>query len=84
MKVRGLGKLVVYNPFAQLYHYESKSRGIEDTPERVLRFEQEVETFRSHWPEILEKGDPYYNPNLTLLSSDFSLRDLEKEPLARD
>ncbi len=81
MKVRELGKLVVYNPFAQLYHYESKSRGIEDTPEKVLRFEHEVETFRERWPEILKNGDPYYNPNLTLLNTDFSLRNFEKEPL---
>lgn len=81
MKVRSLGKLVVYNPFAQLYHYESKSRGIEDTPEKVLRFEHEVETFRERWPDILKNGDPYYNPNLTLLNSDFSLRNFEKEPL---
>ena len=84
MKVRDLGKLVVYNPFAQLYHYESKSRGMEDTPERVRRFEQEIETFRRRWPEILKKGDPYYNPNLTLLRSDFSLRDMEREPLSQD
>lgn len=81
MKVRKAGKLVVFNPFAQLYHYESKSRGVEDTPEKVLRFEREVETFRSRWPEILKNGDPYYNPNLTLLNSDFSLRNFEKEPL---
>lgn len=81
MKVRALGKLVVYNPFATLYHYESKSRGIEDSPEKVLRFEKEVRTFRERWPEILKKGDPYYNPNLTLLDSDFSLRNFEKEPL---
>nr|WP_283245069.1 glycosyltransferase family 2 protein [Qiania dongpingensis] len=80
MKVRSLDKLVVFNPFAQLYHYESKSRGIEDTPEKVIRFEHEVETFRERWAEILEKGDPYYNPNLTLLNSDFSLRNFEKEP----
>ena len=81
MKVRKAGKLVVFNPFAQLYHYESKSRGVEDTPEKVLRFEREVETFRSRWPGILKNGDPYYNPNLTLLNSDFSLRNFEKEPL---
>lgn len=81
MKVRALGKLVVYQPFAELYHYESKSRGIEDSPEKVLRFEKEVRTFRERWPEILAQGDPYYNPNLTLLDSDFSLRNFEKEPL---
>ncbi len=81
LKVRSMEKLVVYNPFAQLYHYESKSRGIEDTPEKILRFDQEVETFRNRWKDILDAGDPYYNPNLTLLSSDFSLRNYTKEPL---
>lgn len=81
LKVRSLGKLVVYNPFAQLYHYESKSRGIEDTPEKILRFDSEVETFRERWAKILAEGDPYYNPNLTLLASDFSLRNFTKEPL---
>ena len=79
MKVRTLKKLIVYDPFAQLYHYESKSRGVEDSPERVQRFEKEVERFRSKWPEILRDGDPYYNPNLTLLSSDFSLKDFKRE-----
>jgi GT2 family glycosyltransferase len=80
LKVRGLDRLVVYNPFAQLYHYESKSRGIEDTPEKILRFDHEVETFRKRWEKVLAEGDPYYNPNLTLLTSDFSLRNFTKEP----
>ena len=80
LKVRDLGKLVVYNPFAQLYHYESKSRGIENTPEKIFRFDHEVESFRKRWSDILENGDPYYNPNLTLLAADFSLRDFAKEP----
>ena len=80
MKVRSLGKLVVYAPYALLYHYESKSRGLEDTPEKVARFNGEIEIFRRKWPEILKKGDPYYNPNLTLRKSNFSLRDLKKEP----
>ncbi len=80
LKVRGLDKLVVYNPFVQLHHYESKSRGAENTPEKIFRFDHEVETFRRRWKRILEEGDPYYNPNLTLLASDFSLRDFAKEP----
>lgn len=75
MKVRELGKLVVYNPQAMLYHYESKSRGAEDTPEKVERFNREINYFAEHWPEILEKGDPYYNVNLTLNKADFSLRE---------
>ena len=74
LKVREKGYLVVYNPYAELYHYESKSRGYEDTPEKVARFNKEIDTFAKTWPEILEKGDPYYSPNLTLVSQDFSLR----------
>lgn len=74
LKVRELGKLVIYNPYAEAYHYESKSRGLEDTPEKVARFNKEIEIFENRWPEILRNGDPYYNPNLTLESQDFSLR----------
>ncbi len=72
LKVRRAGKLVVYNPYATMYHYESKSRGLEDTPEKVSRFNSEIATMEKNWPEILKNGDPYYNPNLTLNSQDFS------------
>ena len=81
MKVRSLGKLVVYAPYAKLYHYESKSRGLEDTPEKVARFNREVAKFAKKWPDILRDGDPYYNPNLTLRKSNFALRDLLKEKI---
>lgn len=81
MKVRALGKLVVYAPYACLYHYESKSRGLEDTPEKVARFNREVATFIKKWPDIIKNGDPYYNPNLTLRKSNFALRDLLKEKI---
>ena len=74
MKVRALGKLVVYAPYATLYHYESKSRGLEDTPEKVARFNKEIQIFERRWPDIMRDGDPYYNPNLTLKSQDFSLK----------
>ena len=74
MKIRTLDKLVVYNPYAELYHYESKSRGLEDTKEKVLRFKSEIERFQKRWDEILIKGDPFYNPNLALDRSDFSLK----------
>lgn len=75
MKVRDLGKLVVYNPYAQLHHYESKSRGSEDTPEKIKRFQNETKLFNDRWPEIFEKGDPYYNPNLSLDRSDFGIKE---------
>ena len=74
MKLRKAEYLIVYNPYAELYHYESKSRGLEDTPEKVARFNKEIATFEKKWPEILKNGDPYYNPNLTLKSQDFSLK----------
>ena len=81
MKVRALGKLVVYAPYACLYHYESKSRGLEDTPQKVERFNREVAIFIKKWPDIIREGDPYYNPNLTLRKSNFALRDLLKEKI---
>ena len=81
MKVRAQDKLVVYNPYALLYHYESKSRGLEDTPEKIARFNREIKIFSEKWPDILKNGDPYYNPNLTLRKSNFALRDLKKEKI---
>ena len=74
LKVRKLGYLVVFNPYVELYHYESKSRGLENSVEKVERFSQEIEFFRNKWNDILENGDPYYNPNLTLVKSDYSLK----------
>ena len=74
MKVRALGYLIVYTPFAELYHYESKSRGLENTPEKQSRFSREIEYFRKKWPDILREGDPYYNPNLSMVTQDFSLK----------
>lgn len=75
LNVRNLGKLVVYNPYARLYHHESKSRGMEDTPEKVKRFHEEVCLFAKRHPWIMKKPDPYYNPNLTIDRNDFSLND---------
>ena len=74
LKIRALGKLVVYNPYATMYHYESKSRGMEDTPGKIARFNREADLFLERWPQILKDGDPYYNPNLSLDRNDFALR----------
>ena len=74
LKVREMGKLVVYQPSAELYHYESKSRGYEDSPEKVERFQNEMDWFINRWRDVIEQGDPYYNRNLTLDNSDFSMR----------
>lgn len=79
MKVRTLGKLVVYNPYAKFYHYESKSRGMEDTPEKLARFHSEILTFGTTWKDILRDGDPYYSPALTFRKANFALKDLTQE-----
>ena len=74
MKVRAAGLRIIYTPEAVMYHYESKSRGLEDTPEKKARLKGEVDRFKEKWPEILENGDPFYNPNLTTKKQDFSLK----------
>lgn len=66
LKLRNLGYLIVWNPYAELYHYESKSRGFEDSKEKKERFKSECEKFRNIWGKEIEKGDPYYNPNFSL------------------
>lgn len=68
------GYLVVYNPEAELYHHESKSRGAEDSEEKVRRFQREIEFMRTRWIRILKDGDPNYNKNLTLSKWNYSLR----------
>ena len=79
LRAREKGYLVVYDPNVELYHFESKSRGTEDSKEKVRRFQNEIEYMRSHWLELLKKGDPMYNPNLTLTKWDYSLRNNQKE-----
>lgn len=73
LKIRKAGYLIVWTPFAEAYHYESKSRGLETTPEKVERFNGEINNFLRKWRSVRDAGDPYYNPNLTLEREDFSL-----------
>ena len=74
LKVRQAGFLVVYDPYVEMYHDESKTRGTENTKEKVRRFQSEIEYMRSHWTDILRHGDPYYNKNLSLSKWDYSLK----------
>lgn len=78
LKVREKGYLVVYDPYVELYHYESKTRGTEDTREKVRRFQSEIEYMRSHWTGILKDGDPMYNPNLTISKWDYTLKNNQR------
>lgn len=74
LKIREKGDLIVYDPYVQLYHMESKTRGQEDSEEKVRRFQSEIEYMRSHWIDILKNGDPYYNKNLSLTKWNYSLK----------
>lgn len=74
LRVRAAGYRNVWTPHAELYHHESVSRGEDDTPEKKARFAKEVAYMRSTWAEEL-KNDPCYNPNLSKLREDFSLRE---------
>ena len=75
LKLGKIGYRTIYTPYARLIHFESISRGYEDTPYKVERYRREISIFRERWNDILIKGDPYYSPNLTLNSVDYSIRE---------
>ena len=72
VRVREAGYTNIFTPFAQLYHYESKSRGLDEKPEKRARFVSEVERFQKRWKAQLAAGDPCMNPNFDLDRDDFS------------
>ena len=77
LKLRKRGLLNIFTPFAELFHYESKSRGAdvkEKNAENAKRYEEESDKFRKKWKTDLENGDPYYNPNFSLDHSNYTLR----------
>lgn len=74
LRLREAGYLNVFTPFAELYHYESISRGMDDKGAAAERYNKESEHFREKWRKMLESGDPYYNPNFSLDRSDFALK----------
>ncbi|MCD7832626.1 MAG: glycosyltransferase, partial [Lachnospiraceae bacterium] len=74
LRIREKGYLIVMDPNVELYHYESKSRGYEDTPEKQERFQNEIRRFQNRWKGFLEKGDPYYSPHLTLRDGGCGIR----------
>ena len=65
LRLRAAGYRNAWTPFARLYHHESATRGAEDTPEKIARFQREVALMRERWAELLDR-DPAYNPNLSL------------------
>ncbi len=74
LKIRKLNKLVVYDAYSLWYHYESVTRGYEESEEKRIRFESEVQLFQNRWRDILVHGDPYYNPNFDMNYTPFKVR----------
>ena len=67
LKIRERGYLVLYTPNAVLYHYEGSSRGRLHPP-------PDEKVFGQRWSEVLDRGDPYYNPNLSDKHDDWRIR----------
>lgn len=74
LKIRQKGYFIVYNPYVEFYHYESKSRGLETTPEKIKRFQGEITRFKERWQDFLDEGDPYYNINLSLDTEQYHIK----------
>jgi glycosyltransferase involved in cell wall biosynthesis len=72
LRIRAAGYRIIWTPFAELIHHESASRGYEDNPEKLARFQQEVSFMQDRWGSVLD-SDPYYNPNLSMRAGDFTL-----------
>ena len=77
LRLREKGYLNIFTPFAELFHYESRSRGSDlkdENSENAQRYEEEAKRFRAQWKHVLEQGDPYYNPNFSLDHSNYVLQ----------
>ena len=64
----------MFTPFAELFHYESQSRGLDVDEAKMKRYDDESDRFKAKWKEVLDKGDPYYNPNVSLDHNDYTIR----------
>lgn len=74
LRIRNAGYSIIFTPYAELYHHESKSRGSDETGEALERFTKEQEKMKERYGKSLLK-DPYYNPNLTYDREDFTESD---------
>jgi GT2 family glycosyltransferase len=74
LKVRKAGYLIVWTPYAEAYHLESKTRGYNTSSDKKRLLAQETALFKTKWEKELDSGDPYYNCNFSLNRADYSLR----------
>src|SRR5262249_42356125 len=74
LTIRSLGYRILWTPEAELFHFESKTRGYEDDKDKQNRFRREFDLFRQKWQRVLAAGDPYFSPNFRLDRADYALR----------
>ena len=74
LKLYKQGLLNVYTPFSQGYHYESKSRGLDETGPNAQRYAREKQNFIDKYCDMINAGDPYYNPHFNLLFENYGLK----------
>jgi GT2 family glycosyltransferase len=74
LKARKAGYLIVWTPYAEAYHLESKSRGYSTTSGQKRKLSQETALFKAKWKEVLAQGDPYYNRNFSIEKADYSVK----------
>ena len=72
LRVRAAGYRNIWTPYAELYHHESATRGPDETPEKQMRYQKEINYMKNNWQDMLD-NDPAYNPNLTVHDEDYSL-----------
>lgn len=77
------GYQIVWTPFAELFHHESSSRGYDESPEKSLRLQHEICLMQRKWHDFLMRGDPFYNPNLSLVSTVSDFRHPSENQLIR-
>jgi GT2 family glycosyltransferase len=83
LRLREKGYLIVYTPYARIYHLESYTRGYTLTREKLAIYAREYQYFIKRWHNLIEKGDPYYNPNLSLDNPDFSISKISRWKTSR-
>lgn len=74
LKIREKGYWIVWNPYIELKHFESKSRGYENTEEKQARYQNEINLYHQKWPEILKNGDPFFNINFDINTEEYKIK----------
>lgn len=74
LKLHAAGRTNVFTPFAEAYHYESKSRGLDTQSENAARYEREKANFINKYGALIAAGDPYYNRHFNLLFENYGLK----------